>query len=364
MWTRLIILLFLSAARAWGGSDSTAPSIAPSTVPASQTVKAGEQATDADENVTEEPITWMDESHAYATDQVQALTEWMDNFFGDPNYLLEQPESLLRVQWRNQYDQQDGYAAHIQLAGKLQLPKISKRLNLFFGGEEGDDLANDERKSEDRAGLLYTVDQRDRSRVDLTLDFGSHGFQPGVRFRNQGSLLEDSGYRFTQQLEYKLNKGFFTTSELNLDTALSGTDLLRLSNQVVYGEETEGAEWQSILSLNQRRTTDRDDPRVVSYFVGVNGVTDPEFVKNYRLGVLFRRQLSRRFLFAELEPAYNFRKKHASDQRRGAWSLQLNFEVALERDLRRTTLLESGGVGEKLADPSQQAAIAETPSDR
>ena len=118
------------------------------------------QAPDAPAAEGEAPITWVDDTHAYATDQTQALAEWMDSFFGDPNYDLESPESLVRVVWRNDFDQSDGYNTKVRLSGKLQLPKISKRLNLFFGGENGDDLSNDEEKSEDRAGMLYTIDQR------------------------------------------------------------------------------------------------------------------------------------------------------------------------------------------------------------
>jgi len=281
------------------------------------------------------PINWVDTTHAYATDRAQALTEWMDNFFGDPNYDLEKAESLVRVVWRNEFDQSDGYNTKVRLRGKLQLPRISKRLNLFFGGEDGDELSNDESKSEDRAGLLYTIDQRKRSRVDLTLGFSSEGFKPGVRYRNQGPLFEESSYRYTQQVEYKENKGFFTTGELNLDRAFSETNLLRFSNRGEYGENTEGTEWQSALILYQRRSVHKKDPRVFAWFGSINGVTAPSYVKNCRLGVLFRRQLYRPFLFVELQPSYNFRKNQNDDERRGAWSLELNFEVALERDLRR-----------------------------
>ena len=42
----------------------------------------------------EPPITWVDESHTAITNQAQALTEWMDAFFGDPNYDLEQAEAF------------------------------------------------------------------------------------------------------------------------------------------------------------------------------------------------------------------------------------------------------------------------------
>lgn len=322
----LVILVLTFATPAWGGEGASG-------LPPEET-DTYEPAVEL--GLEEAPINWVDTTHAYATDQTQALTEWMDSFFGDPNYDLEQAESLVRVVWRNDFDQSDGYNTKVRLRGKLQLPKISKRLNLFFGGENGDDLSNDEEKSEDRAGLLYTIDQRNRSRVDLTVGFSSMGFKPGVRFRNQGPLLDDSSYRFTQQVEYKDNRGFFTTGELNLDKALSDTDLLRYSNALVYGENTEGTEWQSTVIFFQRRSVHKTDPRVFAWFGSINGVTDPSYVKNYRLGVLFRRQLYRPFLFVELQPAYNFRKRDRDDVRRGAWSVELNFEVALERDLRRT----------------------------
>jgi len=321
----LVILMLILAVPAWSGSATVDPSPGEG--------DSGEGTTGG--GLEEGETSWVDSTHAYATDQAQALAEWMDNFFGDPNYDLEKAESLVRVVWRNEFDQSDGYNTKVRLRGKLQLPKISKRLNLFFGGEDGDDLSNDERKSEDRAGLLYTVDQRKRSRIALTLGFSSEGFKPGVRYRNQGPLYDDSSYRYTQAVEYKENKGFFTTGELNLDKALTETNLLRFSNEAVYGENTEGTEWQSALILYQRRSLHKKDPRVFAWFGSINGVTDPSYVKNYRLGVLFRRQLFRPYLFVELQPSYNFRKNRNDDERRGAWSLELNFEVALERDLRR-----------------------------
>lgn len=321
----LFILLVLLAVPAWGdpvGSAST-----------SEVAERDSEAINSEPE--DDPVNWVDSTHAYATDQAQALAEWMDSFFGDPNYDLERAESLVRVAWRNEFDQSDGYNTKVRLRGKLQLPKISKRLNLFFGGEDGDDLSNDERKSEDRAGLLYTIDKRKRSRADLTLGFSSEGFKPGVRYRNQGPLGQKSSYRYTQQVEYKDNKGFFTTGEINLEQALSETNLLRFSNEALYGEESEGTEWRSAFILYQRRSVHKRDPRVAAWFAGVNGATDPSYIKNYRLGVLFRRQLYRPYLFVELQPSYNFRKQRDDDQRRPAWSLEINFEVALERDLRR-----------------------------
>ena len=276
---------------------------------------------------------WLEEGHTYATDQVQALTVWMDNFFGVPNYELEKAESLVRLVWHNSFDEEDDYNTKFRIRGKLQMPRISKRLNLFFSGEDGDTLGADERENEDQVGVQYTLGELDRSRVDLTLGWGGGDLRPGVRYRNQGPIGEFSGYRFTQRLQYESSEGFFTTSEANLDRVVTDNTLFRWNNRVRYGEETEGAEWRSQIGLGDRhRDKDQEDQLVVAYFASVKGVTDPSYVENYRLGMVFRRQLNSRFLFAELEPSYNWRQDDDGESRYGAWNVVLRFELLLERD--------------------------------
>ena len=295
----------------------------------------------APQRAEESPINWVDSSHAYATDQAQALTEWMDSFFGDPNYDLEKAESLLRLEWTNSWDEEDDHNAKLRLRGKLQLPRVSKRLNLVFSGEDGDELTEDERSQEDRVGLLYTVAEQRRSRVDLGLGINTSGLRPGIRYRNQGPITELYRYRFTQRVQWEDDEGFYTTGQINLDRALSESSLVRWSNRVIYGEESEGAEWRTRLSLNQRRRPLRKKHQMaVSYFGTIDGVTDPSHTKNYRLGVLVRRQVYRRFLFVEVEPSYNWRRREKEDNREGVWAIELRFEIALERDLRRMRKLD------------------------
>ena len=282
------------------------------------------------------PINWVDSSHSYATDQAQALTEWMDNFFGDPNYDIEKAESLVRLEWVNDWDEEDNYNTKLRLRGKLQLPRVSKRLNLVFSGEDGDTLSDDDRQNEDRVGLLYNVAERKRSRVDLTLGFNTGDLRPGIRYRNQGPITERFRYRYTQRIQYETNEGFYTTGQINLDHALSESNLVRWSNRVVYGEETPGAEWQTRLALARRtRSARKKHQLVISYFGAINGITNPSYTKNYRLGMLFRRQVYRQYLFAELEPSYNFRRNNVDADRNGVWRVVVRFEIALERDLRR-----------------------------
>jgi hypothetical protein len=74
----------------------------------------------------------------------------------------------------------------------------------------------------------------------------------------------------------------------------------------------------------------------LSYYGTINGVTRPDaFVKNYRLGAIWRRQVYRDYLFLEVEPAINYRRLRLEEDREFALGFVVRLEFALERDLRR-----------------------------
>jgi hypothetical protein len=278
----------------------------------------------------------------------------MDNFFGDPTYDLESPDSLVRLDWQNTWDEEDGHKARARLRGKLHMPRISKRLNLLFSEEDGDALGADERKqNNDLVGVQYSLGELHRSRVDLTLDVGTWDVRPGVRYRNQGPISKQGGYRYTQQLEYKDGEGFYTTAEVNLDRVLDENSLLRWSNQLIYGEETDGQEWQTQLSLDQRqRPLHKKHQFVIGYFGSISGVTDPDYIENYRMGMVFRRQVYRPFFFAELEPSYNLRRDSADQSRSAAWNIILRFEIVLQQDLVRRWSRPSSSTRAQQTEPA------------
>lgn len=284
----------------------------------------------------EDDINWVDSSHAYATDSTQALVEWMDEFFGDPLYDAERAESFLRLELINDWDQEDGNDFKVRIRGQVQMPRISNRIHLVFSGDDSNDLDEDEREREDAIGVQYTVNEGSRSRVDLTLSYASSHFKPGIRYRNEGALSDLYSYRFTQRLQYENGENFFSTTLADLNRSLGEDATWRWSNRFVYGERSDGVEWRTRFNIRHRMLEDSPRPLALSYFTAINGVTRPEdFVKNYRVGFLLRRQVYRDFLFVELEPAYNFRRREFEDDREGQWSFVFRLEIALERDLKR-----------------------------
>jgi hypothetical protein len=289
-----------------------------------------------DTDTPEEPINWVDDSHVYATNRAQALTQWMDDFFGDPLNDLEQAESFLRMHFIDDWDGDDGHDFKVRLRGKVQLPKISQRLDLVFSGSEEEHVDEDEREDEDSLSLQYNLSEGSKSRFDLTLGWASSNVRPGVRYRNEGSIGNVSSYRFLERLQWEDGEGVFSTSQIDLYRVQANDDLLRWSGRIKYGEETDGIEWRSKWALSQRYLEDTKRPIATNTFLTINGVTQREdYTKNYKLGFLFRRQMYRDFLFVELEPAYNYRRLEYEDERAGVWSLVVRLEIVLEKDLRR-----------------------------
>ena len=79
---------------------------------------------------------------------------------------------------------------------------------------------------------------------------------------------------------------------------------MRASNRFFYGKKTDGTEKFSSLSYARGWRVDSGRVGAIWLYVGADGQTEPyDFVGNYKVGVRFRRQAYRDFLFWEVEPS-------------------------------------------------------------
>jgi hypothetical protein len=120
---------------------------------------------EANNTIDEPKIAWLDKSHEQSVERAQALTQWMDNFFGDPIDDLEQAESFLRAEFIDDWEDEDGHNLKARLQGKVQLPQVSKRLELAFEGDENEaDPSPEERNESDSVALKYKLTDKKKSR--------------------------------------------------------------------------------------------------------------------------------------------------------------------------------------------------------
>ena len=341
----------LQLAQAGEESGSEASGIADTSVPGTDSDE-GQVAGDVDvppdgqtvSQQEEEGETWLDSGHGYVTAKADDLTRWFDSYFGSTEADQNVASSRLRVRVTAEEDEREGTNFRVSLGGKVNLPQISKRLDLVFRGDDpADDINGREDLSQSPVALQLQVGKREetRHRFDLTLGVGSGGPEPGARYRYAIDFNDRNSLQFTERVQYEFDDGVISTSRLVLDHQLANDALLRSYSRVRWGEATDGVEASSSLQwikFWQRRppTARGTDERGLMVYGEVSGQTEPyEYVSNYRVGFRYRRQTYRRYLFLEFEPSYNWRVDEPYDERAGAWRIELRFEFLLFDDLRR-----------------------------
>ena len=298
---------------------------------------------ESDEQAMFEGTSWMDAGHGLVTERADDLTQWFDAYFGGGDSEDTEAYSRLRLRVSNEWDERLGNDVRFRLGGKVNLPQISKRLDLVFQGDDPlNDINGEQDESQSRVGLELKVNRFEDSDVDfkLTLGFGSNGPKPGIKFTYQRDLSERNSLRFIERVQFDAGDGTTSTSRLLFDHQIDDQKLIRSYSRALYGSSTDGLELSTSLQWinfwNADRANGGPTERGLMVYGEVWGATEPyDYVSNYKLGVRFRRQTYRDYLFIEFEPSYNWRVDEPYDSREDAWKVELRFEFLLFQDLRK-----------------------------
>ena len=302
-----------------------------------------DQSVESDEEALFEGTSWMDTGHGLVTERADDLTQWFDAYFGGGDSEDTEAYSRLRLRVSNEWDERLGNDVRFRLGGKVNLPQISKRLDLVFQGDDPlNDINGEQDESQSRVALELKVNRFEDSDVDfkLTLGVGSNGPKPGVKFTYQRDLSERNSLRFIERVQFDAGDGTTSTSRLLFDHQIDDQKLIRSYSRALYGSSTDGLELSTSLQWinfwNADRANGGPTERGLMVYGEVWGATEPyDYVSNYKLGVRFRRQTYRDYLFIEFEPSYNWRVDEPYDSREGAWRVDLRFEFLLFEDLRK-----------------------------
>lgn len=277
------------------------------------------------EKLSGESDAWFDEAHTYLSIQFCEPSVWFDSFFSDER-IDEEVRAGTRVRWQHDYVLREGgiweYTSNVRASFKL--PKAKKNINLIFEGEEEEDLQDivpgNEEEIKGDLGLLYEVTKSDRANFNVRVKLS-----PSItfRYRYKWPLTETFTTRFTQELLRRDNLDG-TASRIDFEKILSDRFLLRQSNTVTHSEGFDGKEWANSLVLYQRL----NDKSAVSYESSITGVTKPDrYTRNTRLGVRYRRNFYRKWLFYEIAPAMNWSKPLVTDERTPIWEVLFRLEI-------------------------------------
>ncbi len=278
---------------------------------------------------------WLDKSHAQVADSGDALANWLDNFFGTRDSDIDNAYSLVRMAAIYDADELEDNGLKYKIRGKLRLPNLKKRFYIIFTGndeDEDDELLSqpDDYEDHNQAGLQYQLKEKGHSRINIFGTVNSNfKYKAGARYRYEISPTDNSQTRFSQELAYQQRDHLISTTRLDLSYNVRADRLLRWASRVRYGQKTDGVEWNTQLGWQQRVAA----TKAISYFVGMNGNTDPsKTIESYGPGVRYRQNVFRKYLFVDVGTAYGWRKSSDDTKREGAWSFEVQFQIFFENE--------------------------------
>jgi len=268
---------------------------------------------------------WFDEAHTYLSIQFCEPSVWFDSFFSSDR-VDEEVRAGTRVRWQNDFILTEGgrwsYASNLHASFKL--PKTKKSINLIFEDDEDETLRDivpgPDTESGGNLGLLYEITESERANFGVRIKLS-----PSItfRYRYKWPITETFTTRFTQEWSRRDNADG-ATSRIDFEKKLYDNLLLRQSNSLTHSENFDGHEWANSLVLYQRLS----DKSALSYESSVSGVTKPDrYTKNTRVGIRFRQNFYRKWLFYEIAPAVNWNKPLVTDERLGAWEVLFRLEM-------------------------------------
>jgi len=277
------------------------------------------------EQMQVEGIEWYDEVHRFMSVEFCQPSVWFDSFFSDER-IDEEARPGTHVRWQNDFVLTKGgkwnYQANVNMSFKL--PKTKKKLHLVFEGEQEetvtDIVPDNKEEAKGDLGLLYEITESERANFTIRVKLS-----PSInfRYRYQYPVTDTFTTRFTQEW-YRRDNADGHSSRLDFEKKIYEDFLLRQANAVTHSEAFIGEQWDNSLVLYQKLT----DKSALSYESSMARVTAPTtYTTNKRLGLRYRKNFYRKWLFYEIAHAYNWPRLLITDERIRTWEILLRLEV-------------------------------------
>lgn len=286
----------------------------------------------------------LDASHAAVEEGLGGLVDFLDGLFGDRRYLEFGPQRST-VRWRSEVRLTDEPHAYPYTTAfvDLRLPAAAawfSRAHLVLSGDQQGEGAPGEK------GLvaeLTAAEGRAELRVDLLRRPGTLFYLGGglpfawpldpfarLRLRQDLPLAAWLLWRFTPSAFWQERQGVGATAQLDLDFAVWRSALVRASGGVLRSESSRGLEWGTSLELRGQL----GDRLAAALGGSARGAErSPVAVDEYRAFARLRRDVLRRWLFAEIEPEVVW-PTDASGARRTVLGVIVRLEVIFASEIR------------------------------
>jgi len=274
---------------------------------------------------------WYDHSQIYVNTKFCEPALWFDNFFARDR-LFEEGVAGTYVRWRNDftYDEEEYFEFKTRITVSAVLPGLENRFRLTFEGEDDEDLRDLAPGNEDEAanslGLQVDLTENARSKFSVSVNLSP---RVRLRYRYTYPVFEQTILRLTQEVQWK-NGTSSARSRFDVEQPIDDKFLFSSSTELKVSEEYKGVDWLQAFVMYQwvnKKTS-------LAYELSAEGVTEPiSIIRNYRVGIRFRKNFHREWLFYEIVPDYTWPVTFDIDRlaievdRRSKWSLLFRLEL-------------------------------------
>ena len=270
-------------------------------------------------NESKEPFfSFLDKPQNVISSGVEAFAKSIDEFFSDDKAFYEASGTYLRIQAVTIVNEAGviGYDGDIKL--KLRLPNTKKKLKFTLESDVNDrqnDLTLQPENTaiaaiEEKdyfAGLQATLGRKDEWRFSPTIGLRlSSNIETYFKFRAKRKYEFDSwSIRWHETPFWFKSSGWGMDSYLELNKKITNDDLFRTSTFARWTNEADQFELSQVFSMYHTLSK----RRAISYFAGVYGVSEPTvFATHYLLGLTYRQNIHKDYLFVELIPQIKYEK--------------------------------------------------------
>ena len=275
--------------------------------------------------VGEKGGSWLDRSQERLDWSVCRATLWFDGLFGDPRAIAERDATYGYLEPSLEWSEHDGVEPGLRFRGKINLPVADRRLNAILGRSDTDEIRRTGssqdpgvdpipesfRDADDEwlVGLGYSPVRGAQRRLDFDAgvevsdppDFFAQG-----RYRRHWFVSKRDLVRARQTVFWRSDDGLGTSLRLDLERVLGGPYVARWRNGATYADNSRGVEWFEELTLFHRL----GEKAALAYVLSADGATDADVpVWKYALELIYRQNILREWLYVELRPGVDWRRR-------------------------------------------------------
>ncbi|VAW52650.1 hypothetical protein MNBD_GAMMA06-1174 [hydrothermal vent metagenome] len=273
---------------------------------------------------------WYDETQIYVNSRFCEPALWFDNFFATDR-LFEEGVAGTYIRWRNEfsYGEEEYFNYNPDLNFSVELPGLERRLRLTFDNEDDNvlrDIAPGNQQTTNTLGLQLDVAESARSKFNISVSLSP---RIRLRYRYTYPVLQLVTLRLTQEVQREKEINSARTL-IDVEKLLENQLFFRSSTEGKFSEKFVGIDWLQAFILYQRLNKKTS----LSYEMSANGITEPRALTiNYRVGMRFRQNFHRKWLFYEIAPEVTWPITLDEDRlevikdRRSKWLIFFRLEV-------------------------------------